>query len=131
VLDYFNKNIDSYVSLRFESFVSELLLFLDIGKDSINGKWWHKDREIDIVALNEQKKEILFAECKWQDKVDAEKVIKELAEKSKYVDWHNESRKELFAVFAKSFSKRIREFEGKKVHCFDLKDIGKIIKSKS
>ena len=127
-LDYLSKNIDGYVSLRFENFISELLPFMDIGMDSINGKWWHKDKEIDIVALNEQKKEILFAECKWQNKVNAENVINDLIEKSKYVDWHNESRKESFAVFAKSFIKKIKEFDGKKVHCFDLRDIKNSIK---
>jgi len=33
------------------------------------GNWWHKDSEIDVIALNAEKKEILFAECKWQDNV--------------------------------------------------------------
>ena len=87
------------------------------------GKWWHKDKEIDIVALNEKMREILFCECKWKDKVNAEKVCKELAEKSQYVQWHNKERKETFAIFAKSFSKKIKEFEGKKIYCFDLKDL--------
>ena len=56
------------------------------------------------------------------------KVCKELAEKSEYVKWHNEERKESFAVFAKSFSKKIKDFEGKKVYCFDLKDLEKSLK---
>ena len=94
------------------------------------GKWWHKDKEIDIVALNEQSKEILFAECKWQNKVNAKKICKELAEKSQYVQWHNEQRKESFAIFAKSFSKKITEFQGRKVYCFDLKDLEKMINTK-
>ena len=79
--------------------------------------------EIDIVALNEKKKEILFGECKWKDKVNALEIVNELKEKSRYVDWYKEERKESFAVFAKSFSKRSKEFEGKKVFCFDLKDM--------
>ena len=32
------------------------------------GKWWHKDKEIDVAALNEKTKEILFGE--WKDGVD-------------------------------------------------------------
>ncbi len=79
--------------------------------------------DIDVLALNEKTKEILFAECKWKDKVNAEKVCKELVEKSCYVEWNNRDRKESLAVFAKSFSKRIDEFEGRKVYCFDLTDI--------
>ena len=92
------------------------------------GKWWKKDKEIDLIALNEQTKEILFCECKWKDKVNAEKVVKELVEeKIPYVDWNNNDRKESIAVFAKSFSKRIEEFDGRKVYCFDLRDLEKLL----
>ncbi len=87
--------------------------------------------EIDIVALNERIREILFAECKWQDGVDAGKVVEELAEKAQHVEWHNDERKESFAVFAKSFSKRIDEFEEKKVYCFDMEDMERVIKANS
>jgi len=112
----------------FEELCKELLLPLGILKLSKIGKWWHKDKEIDIVALNEDSKEILFCECKWKDNVNVEKIIKELIEKSKFVPWNNEERKEYFAVFAKSFKKKISSFEGKKVYCFDLKDIGKLLR---
>jgi hypothetical protein len=66
-------------------------------------KWWHKDKEIDILALNDQTKEILFAECKWQNlsQKDANKVLFDLQEKSKHVDWNIGKRIEHFAIFAK------------------------------
>ena len=86
--------------------------------------------DIDVVALNEKSKEILFAECKWKEKINARKVAKELAEKSQYVQWHNAERRESFAIFAKSFSKRINEFEGKKVYCFDLRDMKKLFEKR-
>ena len=97
------------------------------------GKQWGKiprtkeTYEIDIVALNEQTKEILFAECKWQSNVNALKICKELANKASYVDWHNE-RKGYFAIFAKSFSKKIDEYKGRKVFCYDLRDLENLIK---
>jgi len=84
--------------------------------------------DIDILAINEKTKEVLFAECKWQSKVNAKKIAKELAEKSQYVQWHNEERKEYFAIFAKSFKEKIEEFEGRKVYCFDLKDLERFMK---
>jgi len=94
------------------------------------GKWWHKDKEIDIVALNDQTKEILFAECKWSDKINPEEICKDLIEnKIPYVNWYNDERKEYIAIFAKSFKKKIEEFEGRKVFCIDLKDLEKIIKA--
>jgi len=43
------------------------------------------------------------------------------------VDWHKNERKESFAVFARSFSKRISEFEGRPVHCFDLRDLERVL----
>ena len=83
--------------------------------------------EIDIVALSEERKEILFGECKWQNKVNSEKIAKELAEKTRFVDWNLNKRKESYAVFAKSFSKRLENFEGRKIYCFDLKDLERVM----
>lgn len=94
------------------------------------GRWWYKDREIDIVALNEKAKEIFFAECKWKDKVNAKKTVKELAEKSQYVQWHKDKRKESFIIFAKSFRKKIKSYESKKVYCFDLKDLQNLLRKR-
>ncbi len=117
-------NYSSYMGYIFEDVIVDLLKKAKIKMIDFTkmGRWWGKGNEIDAVAMNEQTEEILFAECKWQDKVDAEKVIEELKEKSKLVEWNNDKRKEHFAVFAKSFSKRIKE---KDVYLFDLKDIEK------
>jgi AAA+ ATPase superfamily predicted ATPase len=67
------------------------------------GRWWHGGEEIDIVALNETAKEIVFVECKWHSlsHKEAEKVLFDLQEKSKHVDWNIGKRKEYFAIFAK------------------------------
>ncbi len=139
------KNLNAWVGRKFENIVLELIkngVVLKQFSFTNIGKQWGKipkefkpekgrdTYEIDIVALNEQTKEILFAECKWQEKVNAKKICKELAEKAQYVKWHNAERRESFAIFAKSFSKRISEFEGKRVYCFDLKDLKKFLKRK-
>jgi hypothetical protein len=121
------RTINTYLGKKFEQFVKEFLIETRVFSFNKIGKWWYKDKEIDIVALNEANKEILFCECKWQSRVNAKKVVKELVEKSQYVQWHNSERKEYFAIFAKSFSKRIDEFEGRKVYCFDLRDLEKFI----
>ncbi len=120
-------HLNQFIGRKFEDICEELLWKLKISDFTRIGKWWHKDKEIDIVALDEGKKEILLAECKWKDEVNAGKIVKELAEKSSYVDWYNEEREEKFAIFAKSFSNRVEEFEGKKVYCFDLEDLEKYI----
>ncbi|MEW6069341.1 MAG: ATP-binding protein [Candidatus Thermoplasmatota archaeon] len=119
-----------YVSKTFEKVSIEFLWAEKIFPFTKIGKWWgtyrdketgeRKSVEIDIVALNEETKEILFGECKWQDKVDGEKILQTLKEKSEFVDWNKNKRKEQYAIFAKSFRKR-----AKKCYCFDLKDIYK------
>jgi len=104
--------------------------FLVMEKDNVFnftkiGKWWYKDKEIDIVAMNDATKEILFAECKWSENVDAGKVLRELKEKAEHVRWNNDKRKEYYAVFAKSFKKMIGEPD---VMLFDLKDMEMAVK---
>jgi len=131
-------NLNAYIGKVFERTIRDLFnknifhefLFTKIGRQwgKIKGKKEGENQyEIDILAINENKKEILFGECKWHDNVDAEKIIKKLAEKSKFVEWENENRKEHFAIFAKSFKKRINEFEGKQVYCFSLQEIEKLV----
>ena len=63
---------------------------------------------------------------KWADSVNALQVLHELEHKSKHVALGNS--KVAFAVFAKSFSKRVKEFEGRKAYCFDLRDLAIALK---
>lgn len=126
-LKILQREYSSYLGFIFEEFCHKLLRNLKLGVNKIGmktGTWWYKDKEIDLVALNDVSKEILFVECKWQDKVNAEKVLFELKEKAKYVDWNIDKRKEHYAIFAKSFKKRVKE---KNVYCFDLNDLKKVI----
>lgn len=76
--------------------------------------------------------EILFAECKWAENVDAEKIVKKLAKIAEYVRWNVDDRIEHFAVFAKSFSKRLKDFDGRKVFCYSLRDLERaLVKTRS
>ncbi len=100
------KDFSDYAGHMFEVLVDDLIRTKYVLKQfsfSEIGRWWHGGEEIDIVALNEDTKDIIFVECKWQNlsQKDAEKLICALKEKSKYVDWNNEKRKEYFAIFAK------------------------------
>lgn len=135
----FENNFNAYLGKKFEKLIITLMkdniLLKDKDFDKIGCQWGNykgekgkNTYEIDILGLNEKKKEILFGECKWQDKVNALKILKELEEKTKFVNWNKEDRKEVLVVFAKSFSKKVLEFNGKKVLCFDLKDIEKELK---
>ena len=104
------------------------------------GKWWGADasrkssdnqEEIDVVALNENIKDILFAECKWTNaKVGVDLYIN-LKRKARLVKWHNEERKEHFALFSKTgFSEEMEKLAKKEhVMLFDLKAIENALKN--
>ncbi len=95
------------------------------------GPWWghyrkdgeRKELEIDLIALNDTTKEIMFCECKWQEKVDARKIVDELKAKAKFVDWNNGKRLERYCVFAKSFKEKTTD---KEFLLFDLTDLEKM-----
>lgn len=59
--------------------------------------------EIDIVVLNEERREIGLFECKYSclKLKEAKDILIELKKKSRYVDWNQESRREYFGMIAK------------------------------
>lgn len=125
------KNFNTYVGKKFEKLIrTEVIRKVLPFTVSKAGRWWgfyrdaegRKELEIDIVALNDATKDILFAECKWKDNADAKKVLDGLKTKAEYVEWNKGKRKEHYAIFARSFSQR-----AKSAMCFDLKDIEKLL----
>jgi len=122
---------NQYLGKVFEDVCKEALLELRPINFNKIGKWWHKDREIDILALNESKKELLAVECKWKENIDPKRICRSLLEKLEHVNWYNKERKDYLTIFAKSFKEKINEFEGYKVFCYDLKDLEKYIKKRN
>jgi AAA+ ATPase superfamily predicted ATPase len=103
-----NDELSGYLGKRFEIFVrDDLFNYIPLSNrfDRI-GKWWHRDKEIDLVALNEKSREILFIECKWKDMSsrDAKRELGKLEEKSEHV-LYDSNRKD-FGLIAKSIDKK-------------------------
>ena len=122
VFDSIKKEINAYVGKAFEDICREFIIDSKIFPLTRIGRWWYKEKEIDIVALNDRTKEILFAECKWQDKVNAEKILNDLKEKAKLVNFSR--RKEVYAIFAKSFKEKFKEPD---ILLFDSEDFKKFL----
>jgi len=127
VLATIKKDFPMYCGHLFEVLVTELIRRRQILHDyqfTKIGRWWHKDREIDIVALNDDTKEILFCECKWKSlsNNNTSEIIEKLKEKSKYVEWNNSERKEYFCVVAKKIEDKKR-FRGTGCMVFDVDDL--------
>lgn len=74
------------------------------------GRYWDKNTEIDIVAVNDEESVILFGECKyWSGCVDVD-VFYQLQKKAGRVSWHRGRRKEMYCIFSMSgFSPRLLE----------------------
>lgn len=120
-IDYLIKNkvrpnMDIFTSAAFEevcrSFVKrgagEGLRFNNVGR------WWSKDAEIDVVAINEDDNSILFGEAKWSRKKIGIDVLSDLKKKVPFVEWGKKNRKEFYALFSrKGFTEELKHIAGK------------------
>jgi AAA+ ATPase superfamily predicted ATPase len=118
---------NQYVGKHFENIVQDILEVLNERellpfRFTKIGKWWHKEKEIDVVALNEKNKDVIFCECKWRDNVNAPEIIRNLREKAGFVPVGSE--KEYYMVFAKSFRKRTEEED---VILYDIEDMKRLL----
>jgi len=101
VIDEIKMNFnDRFVSFAFEDYCVEEILqeplkYLTFVPKRV-GRWWNNQEEIDIVAMDDEN--ICFIECKWQNKVDKEKVEQALKQKSKII---KHDKKEHFVVMTK------------------------------
>ncbi|MHA1491170.1 MAG: ATP-binding protein [Promethearchaeota archaeon] len=88
------------------------------------GRWWYKNEEIDIIAINEEEDKITFIECKWSNLSiqKAEEIIKDLKRKVQSVIWREDIRKERFGIIARSIKQKERLIN-QKIIALDLEDI--------
>ncbi len=147
VVNLLIESIDSIVPHKFEEICRELIVYMNNQKHSILpfsiqqiGRWWGKNNsgiegknqeEIDIAALNEDKKSVIFGECKWTNRPVDVPVYDDLKRKSASVQWNNDNRNEYFILFSKSgFTDKLKDIaEQDKVLLFDLKKIEDILRN--
>ncbi|HKL11237.1 MAG TPA: ATP-binding protein [Clostridia bacterium] len=84
--DVIEKQLSSFIGYEFERIAINHMRQMNI-ENSLPircikiGRWWKKDRKIDIVAYDSQNRYI-FGECKWRNEKVGTKVLRELQEKS-------------------------------------------------
>lgn len=138
IISQISSSYDHYLGHVFEEITKQHLIDLNAaGKTPFVferiGRQWGKvpgkpknenAYEIDLVAMNEGSKEILFVECKWQtlSGKNSRKVLRDLKDRSKFVQWHIGERKEYFAVVAKKIENKAELKENGAI-AFDLEDI--------
>ncbi|WP_240910912.1 ATP-binding protein [Thermococcus sp. MV5] len=85
----FEKDFNRYLGEVFENVAGQFLIRLNsLGRLPFRftklGRWWHKEEEIDLVALNSITKEVGFFEAKWKDlsEREARGILKDLRRKA-------------------------------------------------
>lgn len=135
VVEFLNRDFNTYLGFVFEDVAREFLIRLK--SESTNktplriGKWWHRDKEIDLLVLNETKKECVFFEVKWSElkRSECEKVLEELMEKSAYVEWHGKERIERYGIIAKRMdTSDKKDLRSKGYLVYDLEDFEALMK---
>lgn len=121
VLAKIDRDFNAYVGKVFEEIAKEFMW--EVSSYHRIGKWWDRGEEIDVVALNEVRKEIAFLECKWRNinRKDALRVLANLERKAKSVKWHNDKRTESYGIIAKRIHNK-EELKGMGYLAFDLED---------
>ena len=64
------------------------------------GRYWDKNTEIDIAALDNQGKNLILGECKYQTKPVDVDVFTNLQAKAEFVDWNKSERNTYFILFS-------------------------------
>ncbi len=129
VYEFFRRDINSFVSRTFEEIARQTIKSNE--EYERVGSWWNRrGDEIDIIALNEGRKEILFGEVKWKSRPVGWNVVEDLMKKRELVNWHKEDRRERFLMVSKSgFTKSCLErMDGEGVMHWDLEDISALLK---
>jgi len=104
VLKKIKENFNLIVSENYEIAAKEVIKNHEIRFFPINkiGRWWDRNEEIDIVALNEKENKILFCEVKWSNKPVGVDIYDSLKRKSLKVELNKDKRNEYFCLFSKS-----------------------------
>lgn len=74
------------------------------------GRWWDKNHEIDIVALDPNEGNIILGECKYWEHEVGVSVLRDLEKKADYVEWRKDRRQIWYILFSVSgFSNELEE----------------------
>jgi hypothetical protein len=93
----------SYLGASYEKVARETLIAHvdDFFPFAAIGRWWDRNEEIDVVALNKEHDSILFCEAKATEKHMGTDVLDMLKEKARKVNWGSTGRKEFYCLFSR------------------------------
>jgi len=128
--DEFLRNYEMYLGSIFEDIAKQFLVELNkSGKLPFRftkiGRWWHRNEEIDLLALNEREKKALLVEVKWKDlsEREARGILKSLERKSELVGL--EGWEHFYGLVAKEVKNK-ETLRGEGWLLWDLEDFEKL-----
>ncbi|AEH24538.1 ATP-binding protein [Pyrococcus yayanosii] len=104
------EDFDAYMGTVFESLVRKPGVFLRLTGFRFTklGRWWHKNEEIDVVALDGEEERALLVEVKWKDLTarEARGILKDLERKAELL--RLDSWEKRYGLVAKSLKGKER-----------------------
>jgi len=125
-LEHFERDFNRYLGWVFEKVSREFLIGLNKAgslpfRFTKLGRWWRKGEEIDLIALNERGKRVLFVEVKWKDLSErgARGILRDLERKAELVGLEGWEKR--YGLVAKSVDGK-EKLRAKGWLVWDLKD---------
>jgi AAA+ ATPase superfamily predicted ATPase len=126
VLNKIKQDFNIYLGHAFEQIATEVLTEKKISQTlpftfTSIGKWWFKNIEIDLIALDEENRAATFIEAKWStlSNVDCQRILQDLKTKAQNFRW--DRKEENYAIVAKHISHK-EQLRQKGLLVFDLED---------
>jgi len=118
----FQKNFNTYLGIPFETYARKKLrrVLRKRGyRVDILGRWWTKNIDIDIVAIDNKNRKIVFCEVKWKELSLKEtyRILAKLEAKAEMFPHKKDYSKE-YCIVAKKFREKLTE-----ALLIDLKDL--------
>lgn len=129
ILNKIKQDYNIYLGHAFEEVATELLTEMKTNHKlpftfTSMGKWWFKNNEIDLIAIDEEKQAATFIETKWSnlDKQDCLRILQNLKTKAQYFQWPH--KKENYVIIAKHITDK-EQLTTQGHLAFDLEDLQK------
>jgi len=131
ILNKIKFDYNTYLGHAFEQAATELLTKMKTQNKlpftfTAVGKWWYKNNEIDLIALDEQKQTSTFLETKWSNltKRDCERTLQNLKTKAQQFRWNRKI--ENYGIIAKKISEK-KHLTDQGYVAFDLTDFEQLL----
>ncbi|HKZ94936.1 MAG TPA: ATP-binding protein [Candidatus Bathyarchaeia archaeon] len=126
ILNKIKEDYNTYLGSTYEQAARELLTEMK-RKNQLPftfqtiGKWWHKDTEIDLIALDQEKTTATFIEVKWStlNNKDCQRILSDLEAKASAFRWPR--KQENYAIIAKKITHK-KQLQQKETLLLDLDD---------